>query len=228
VKAWHFRFARVIIYIGAVVAAVVVAVVSVMDAPDAGQALVGARQLYGLWALGLMLAAMLIGPLTSVLPWFPFKVSLMYGRRAVGVCVLLFAALHVGCYLWSVARRNWRELYTPGTLWVAGLVLGLLALSDMIALGFTSRDAAVKKMGGRRWKRLHRTVYAALAVVLTHAVLVGADFGVNRGPDVTAAPDAGALIGFLCLSAASLILFVLRHQGVRWTPRFLTPRAASA
>jgi len=105
-------------------------------------------------------------------------------------------------------------------------VLGLLALSDMIALGFTSRDAAVKKMGGRRWKRLHRTVYAALAVVLTHAVLVGADFGVNR--DVTAAPDAGALIGFLCLSAAWLILFVLRHQGVRWTPRFLTPRAASA
>ena len=94
----------------------------------------------------------------------------------------------------------------------------------MIALGLTSRDAAVKSMGGRRWKRLHRTVYPLLAIVLLHAVFVGADFGVNRGPDVRAAPDAGALIGFLCLAAAWAVLALLRRRQWRWTPRFIAAR----
>ena len=147
-----------------------------------------ARQLYGLWALGLLLASLIVGPLTAVLPWPPARGPLMYARRAVGVCALLFAALHVACYLASVGRRDWRELYTPGALWVIGLILGTLALAGMAALGATSFDAAVKRMGGRSWKRLHRTVYLLLAVVFAHALATGADFGLNRGPDVTARP----------------------------------------
>jgi DMSO/TMAO reductase YedYZ heme-binding membrane subunit len=184
-----------------------------------GHALIDARQLFGLWALGFLLASILIGPLTSVLPWIPWKSSLMYGRRAVGLSALVFALLHSMCYLWSVFHRNWREFYTPGILWIAGLLLGVVAMTDMVALSVTSRDKAVKQMGGRRWKRLHRTVYFALGVVLLHSLFVGADFGINRGPDVSGAPDAGSGITFLCVSAGWLVLFILRHRGVRWAPR---------
>ncbi len=225
-KPWHFRLARILIYAGAASAGVCVVVSCAWGETDAGRILVATRQLFGLWALGLLLASMLLGPLTSVLPWLPFKSSLMYGRRAVGVSALIFALLHVGTYLASVLRRDWRELYTPGVLWVAGLVLGLLAVLDMIALGVTSRDAAVKRMGGRRWKQLHRSIYALLVVVLIHAVFVGADFGVNHGPDVSAEADFGALIGFACVSAAWIALALSRRRGWRWTPRSLAPRAA--
>lgn len=221
-KAWHLRYARVLIYIGAVIAAVAVAVSARWGESDLGQVLVAARQLYGLWSLALMLVSMLLGPLTSVLPWLPFKASLMYGRRAVGVAALMFAVLHVVTYLWAVLRRNWRELYTPGILWVVGLILGVIVLSDMIALGLTSRDAAVKKMGGRKWKRLHATIHVALGFVLVHALFVGADFGLNRGPDVKGEADFGSLIAFLAISAGWLAMILLRRRGWRWTPRYLT------
>jgi DMSO/TMAO reductase YedYZ heme-binding membrane subunit len=169
---------------------------------------------------------MLIGPLTAVLPWIPFKTSLMYGRREVGVSASMFSLLHVLAYVWSLLRRNWRELYTPGVLWVAGLVLGVMAFSDMLALGFTSRDASVKKMCGRKWKRLHRTVYIGLAVILLHALFVGADFGLNRGPDVEGEADFGSLIVFLCISATWLALVLLRRRDLKWTPKLLTKRDA--
>src|SRR5204862_3121990 len=89
--------------------------------PGLGQTLVDARQLYGLWALGLLLAALLLGPLTAGWPRLPLRSPLRYARRAVGVSALLFAILHVGCYLWALARRHFSELYTPDALWVIGL-----------------------------------------------------------------------------------------------------------
>ena len=221
-RRWYFRHARSIIYVGAGVSAVAVTAVAALaaaDAHDLGAALVQGRQLFGLWALGLLLASMLIGPATSMFAWVPLKATLMYGRRAVGVSAMAFAALHVGCYGISVARRGLADLYGPGVLWVLGLLVGLTALTDMTLLACTSTDAAVKRLGGRRWKRLHRTVYALLGIVLLHALMNGADFGLARAPDVTAAPDAGALIGFLSVSAAWLLLFLLRHKGVRWPSR---------
>src|SRR5437762_13366879 len=115
-RPWHFRFARPLIYVAASVAAVAVAVTSAVDSPDIGHTLVAARQLYGLWALAILLASLIIGPLTSVLPWLALKPSLMYGRRATGISALGFALLHVGCYAVAVLRRTWRELSTLGVL----------------------------------------------------------------------------------------------------------------
>ena len=195
----------------------VISVSSRWGQPDVGQALVSARQLFGLWALAFLLASMILGPLTSVFTWVPLRSSLLYGRRAVGVSALGFCILHVLAYGWSVLRRNWRELYTPGALWVIGLALGLIALIGMLSLGVTSRDASVKAMGGRKWKKLHRSVYWLLPVVLLHAVFVGADFGVNCGPDVRGEADCGCMIAFLCVSAGWMLLAILRRRGWRWT-----------
>ena len=86
----------------------------------------------------------------------------------------------------------------------------------MSLLAFTSRDKAVVKLGGKKWKRLHQMTYILLPLVLVHAVFVGADFGVNRGPDVKGEPDAGALIGFFTVGVVWLVFFVLRMRGVRW------------
>jgi len=223
-KPWHFRYARMLIGIGATVAAVSIVFSACWGESDFGHFLVTARQLFGLWALGLLLASILLGPLTSVLPWMPFKSSLMFGRRAVGIAALAFAGLHVAAYLWSVGRRHWNELYTPGILWLIGLTLGLVAFADLVVLGVTSTDASVKRMGGRKWKRLHRTIYVALIVVLFHAFLVGADFGFNHGPDVTSGADYGSLVGFALVAAVWLLLVYGRRRGWRWTPKFLMAR----
>src|ERR1035437_9382486 len=100
--------------------------ISFTDSPDPGARLVEARQLYGLWALALLLTSLLLGPLTALLPWLPMRSTLMYARRAAGVMALIFAIAHLGVYVWSLLRRDWREFYTPGVLWLAGLALGII------------------------------------------------------------------------------------------------------
>jgi methionine sulfoxide reductase heme-binding subunit len=208
--AARFHHIRSIVYFAALASGAGVIAVSVGD--DLATTLVQARELLGLWALALLLSSMMLGPLVALFPRLPLRAHLLYARRAVGVSACAFAVAHVICYLASPLRRGWRELYTPGIMWVVGLLLGFLALSIMVALAITSRDAAVKRMGGRRWKRLHRLIYPLLGLVLIHAVLVGADFGLSRGPDVTASPDAGALIGFSIFAALWGILFALRWR----------------
>ena len=76
-------------------------------------------------------------------------------------------------------------------------------------------------MGPRRWKRWHRAIYWALPVVLLHAAFLGADFGINRGPDVKGDPDMGSLIGMLSVAAGWLMLFILRHRRVQLKLKFL-------
>ena len=214
-KPWHLQHVRGLIYAALCVTIIGIAASSFWDIKDTAQGWVGARELYGLWALGLLIAAMIPGPLTFVLPWLPLKGHLMLARRAFGVSAFVLAVLHVATYAGPVLYRNWHELYTPGRLWVAGLVLGVPLLAGMSVLAFTSRDASVRELGPKRWKMWHRTVYAMLPLALIHGAFLGADFGLNKGPDVPGEPDAGSLIGMLLASGAWLLFFYLRRRKLR-------------
>jgi methionine sulfoxide reductase heme-binding subunit len=50
------------------------------------------------------------------------------------------------------------------------LTLGFAAVSGLIALGATSTDAMIRRMG-KRWKALHRIVYGIAALGLAHFLL---------------------------------------------------------
>lgn len=217
--SWHVRNIRKLIYTLLGFTAVWIAYSSVSGAATATQAWVSARESYGLWALALLVASMLPGPLNFVLAWLPIRAHLVLGRRALGVSCFTLATLHMICYLGPTIRRNWHELYTPGKLWITGVVIGLVLFGGMGILAFTSRNTAVRQLGPRRWKRLHKSVYWLLPLGLLHAILLGADFGVNKGPDVTAEVDAGSLVTMLLVAGAWLGFFVLRSRRVRWTPR---------
>jgi DMSO/TMAO reductase YedYZ heme-binding membrane subunit len=145
---------------------------------DTGAGLLEACQMLGLAAMGALLAAMSIGPLTSVFPSLPLRGHLLYARRAVGVSAYVLAAAHAGLYLVPALLRDWHELFQPDWTWPTGLALGVLSNVALFALTITSRDAAVRSMGAR-WKRMHRLVYAGLPVALVHALLLGSDFGVR-------------------------------------------------
>lgn len=197
-----------LIYICLVISAVGVAIASALDQT----AWITARQLYALWALAFLLASLLIGPLVAVFPKTPLKNYLLAARRSIGVGAFFFAVAHVICYLVPILLRNWRDVISPGTWWIIGLIFGISALSLMVPLTWTSRDAAVRTMGAARWKRLHRLVYVLLPIALLHAVLVGSDFGAHRAPDVHGEPDVGSLIVFSFLSLGWLMLFFMRHR----------------
>lgn len=211
--AWITRHITLLIGIAAAGTIIGIGIASAFE-PTTAAAVVAARQVYGLTALGALMGACLIGPLTAVFPRLPARGVLLAGRRAVGVSAFVIAIPHVACYLVPVLLQNWRALYEPGLLWVVGLVLGLLALIDLTMLAWTSRDAAVKALGGKRWKRLHRTVYVAAPVLFLHALFVGTDFGLATPAKGEA--DYGCLIAFAILTVAWLLLAWCRSRGIRW------------
>ena len=201
---------------GTVIALRGVGISSAAGARSPAQVFIAARQLYGLWALALLLTAMVIGPLIYTLPWLPLRGHLAIARRTLGLAAFVFALFHSACYLGPTLLRDWRALYRSGSLWIAGLFVGVLSMTIMSVLAYTSADRAVRRLGGHRWKALHRWVYPLLAIVFVHAILLGADFGVNKGPDVAGEPDAGCLIGMLVFAGAWLALFVLRKRRLKW------------
>jgi len=225
---WHLRHIRGIIYIGLVIAIISIFVVSYQGVSEGTPVNVSVREYSGLWALALLLASMLPGPLNYVFPWLPLRGHLVLGRRALGVSAFVFAVLHVISYLGPTLATNWHELYTPGKLWGSGLMLGIPLFIDMAVLAFTSRNKAVRNMGPHKWKKWHKTVYILLPLVLVHAIFLGADFGVNHGPDVKAGSDAGALVTMLILTAVWLALFLLRKYKVRLAPQRLRRISASS
>jgi sulfoxide reductase heme-binding subunit YedZ len=119
----------------------------------------------GVWALALLLAALAVTPVARIFDWRRLVVI----RRMVGVSALAYTLAHVviyaALYRWDVTVLV-RDMTTRTTLIVASIsTIGLLAL------GATSTDAAVRRLGGGAWKRLHRTNYLLTALAVVHFLL---------------------------------------------------------
>ncbi|MFO0989976.1 MAG: protein-methionine-sulfoxide reductase heme-binding subunit MsrQ [Alphaproteobacteria bacterium] len=116
----------------------------------------------GDWAIRLLFVALAITPLRQILGW-PGLITL---RRMAGVAALAYAGLHLSVYVADVsfdlgkaAREIWLRSY---------LTIGFVALLALIPLGVTSTDAMIRRLGGKRWRRLHRASYAIAVLAIVH------------------------------------------------------------
>src|SRR5262249_23732813 len=83
----------------------------------------------------------------------------------IGVTALVYTLIHMVFYF---GMRSWN--FGPiGTEMVTrwALIWGTLSTIGLIALGVTSLDAAIERMGVKGWQKLHNTNYviSALAIV---------------------------------------------------------------
>jgi len=119
----------------------------------------------GLWATALLLLALAITPAMAILRWR----RLIIVRRMIGVAALAYTIAHIIIYfalrLWNFANIA-NEMVTR-----VSLILATLATLGLIALGATSLDVVVERMGANSWQRLHNLVYAASALALVHYLL---------------------------------------------------------
>ena len=117
----------------------------------------------------LLIVTMAVTPLRLVFPSAAWTRWLVGRRRYLGVAAFGYALLHATAYLqrqdFAVIAREAGEL-AVATGWVALLVMSLLAA--------TSNDAAVRLLA-RRWKWLHRAVYAVAALTFAHWILTAFD-----------------------------------------------------
>jgi sulfoxide reductase heme-binding subunit YedZ len=119
----------------------------------------------------LLLAAVLtFSPLRVLFPKWGVAQALNRHRRLVGVSAFAYALLHFivhvyyqydGTYDGTLTQLG-KELRKPFQL------TGLVALTILFVLAVTSVNAAVRALGGKAWKNLHRFVYLAAALVAYH------------------------------------------------------------
>ena len=119
----------------------------------------------GFWTLTFLLCSLLATPLKTL---FGFTKQ-MRVRRMVGLFAFFYAALHFITY---VALDQAFDLADIGT--DIGkrkfITIGFAAFLTLVPLAVTSTDRAVKRLGFRRWKRIHRLVYLAAVLGVVHFV----------------------------------------------------------
>lgn len=120
----------------------------------------------GRMALRLLGATLAVTPLGRILDW-PKLFAL---RRMLGLGALAWAVAHALLYAgdqnwvpWRIASEIVLRFY---------LLIGFLALSGLVVLGWTSTDAWMKRLG-RGWKKLHRLVFPIAALAVLHAFIQG-------------------------------------------------------
>lgn len=104
--------------------------------------------------------------------WKKWPVSLRFllaERRFLGVFTFLILIAHVFLYfaLEAFAAKAFSQLYEK-----TYLIFGTFAFLGMALLAFTSNNIAVRKLGGKRWKLLHRCVYFVAVLVCGHIFLI--------------------------------------------------------
>lgn len=120
----------------------------------------------GRWTLRLLLVTLAITPARRLLGWN----RLIRYRRMAGLFAFAYGCLHLSCFVAldqffdpagiarEIAERRW-------------ITIGMASWLLLVPLAATSTDAAVRRLGGKRWRRLHRLAYAAAAGGVLHYYL---------------------------------------------------------
>ncbi len=96
-------------------------------------------------------------------------------RRMLGLFAFFYGFLHLGTYLAFDRYFDFKSV--PADVAQRPFIaLGMLGFFLMVPLAITSTDKMVNRLGGARWKMLHKLVYvAAIAGVLHFWLLVKSD-----------------------------------------------------
>jgi sulfoxide reductase heme-binding subunit YedZ len=96
-------------------------------------------------------------------------------RRMLGLYAFFYGFLHLLTYLWF--DRGFHLKGVPADIVKRPFItIGMTAFFLMAPLAITSTNKMVKRLGGKRWNRLHKLVYGAGAAgVLHYWLLVKSD-----------------------------------------------------
>jgi len=121
----------------------------------------------GDWTLRFLLITLTVTPLRNLLN----RPQLTRFRRMLGLFAFFYAVAHLSVWAWL------DKAFDPSEMWKDILkrwyiTVGMAALLGMIPLAVTSTAGWVRRVGYKRWQKLHRTVYVCGALGVTHYYLL--------------------------------------------------------
>ncbi|MGB0681557.1 MAG: sulfite oxidase heme-binding subunit YedZ [Magnetovibrionaceae bacterium] len=117
----------------------------------------------GDWALRFLLLTLALSPLKTLTGWAGW----VRFRRMIGLFAFFYAVLHVSNYV-VVDHYGDLAVIWSDILKRLYITVGMASLVILLALAATSPKVAIKKLGGRRWQKVHRFVYPAAILAVVH------------------------------------------------------------
>jgi len=125
----------------------------------------------GMMTLIFLVLTMAVTPLRKVTGWN----WLIQFRRMLGLYAFFYACVHFQLFF-SLDRGFSISSTLTEMVKRKYLIVGSTALIVMIPLAVTSTNAMIKRLGGKRWRALHRLAYlAAICGVIHYYMQVKAD-----------------------------------------------------
>jgi methionine sulfoxide reductase heme-binding subunit len=121
----------------------------------------------GDWILRFLMITLAITPLRRLLK----RPQLTRFRRMMGLFAYFYGCVHL--LIWSVLDKQ----LNPSVMWADILkrwyiTVGMAALLGMTPLAITSTAGWVRRLGYKRWQKLHRIVYGCAALGVIHYYLL--------------------------------------------------------
>jgi sulfoxide reductase heme-binding subunit YedZ len=113
--------------------------------------------------LSCLMLTLAVTPLRRLTGWN----EIIRVRRLIGLTAFWYACLHFSTYVVFDQSLSISEIMTDIAKhpWV---LVGFTAFLCLIPLAITSTNGWVRRLGGKRWRRLHRLVYVAAAAGVLH------------------------------------------------------------
>lgn len=108
----------------------------------------------GYWTLTFLVITLTASPLRQLTGWL----WLIRLRRMLGLFAFFYAVLHFSTYLVLDQFFDWDSIIKDFTK-RPFITVGFPAFFLLIPLAVTSTDGMIRRLGGKRWKMLHRTIY---------------------------------------------------------------------
>lgn len=125
----------------------------------------------GWWALAFLMLTLSVTPARQLTGWG----QLIKLRRMLGLYAFFYASLHFAIYV-GLDQFFALEYVLADITDRPYITLGFAALLILIPLAVTSTKGWIRRLGGKRWNRLHKLVYLAAALGVLHFLwLVKAD-----------------------------------------------------
>jgi sulfoxide reductase heme-binding subunit YedZ len=125
----------------------------------------------GMLTLVFLLISLAVTPLRKItsLQW------LIRFRRMLGLYAFFYGFLHLLTYLWFDRSFNLKS--TVADIYARPFIaIGMFSFFLLVPLAITSTKGWIKRLGGKRWARLHKLVYvASIGGVIHFWMLVKSD-----------------------------------------------------
>lgn len=117
----------------------------------------------GRWTLRMLAACLAVTPIMRLTKWG----WLVAQRRFLGLAAFFYAIGHLSVYTVLDWFFDWNEIIKD-IVKHKYVTIGMLAFVLMIPLALTSTKASIRRLGGKRWNRLHQLIYISAVAGCIH------------------------------------------------------------